>query len=284
MMMKSFHIHININSILFMALLLPQTIIAQQKQVFRFGLQVTYNMSYQKDSNDVQSVRKLPMELLVNDSVSLFRSIKKARKDSVDYYSEKEPNMISAPGPVSKFEYQIVKKKGAVITYDPIFGMGPDLKELMIGVYHEDPDFLPWQITADTLTKAGFLCQKAMLDFGGRHWTAWFAPEIPMSDGPYKFCGLPGLIISIGDTKGYWRFELVELKKVEREVAINFQDWYRLKQFSKKDFFMERKKYESNVFALFEAAGLNFKDKREIVRKAINERILKDNNWIELYP
>lgn len=47
---------------------------------------------------------------------------------------------------------------------------------------------------------------------------------------------------------------------------------------------MERKNYESNVFALFEAAGLNLKDKRETVRKAIKKRVLKDNNWIELHP
>jgi len=265
------------------ALLLPDTIIAQQKQVFRFRLQVTYNMSYQKDSNDVQSMRKLPMELLINDSVSLFRSIKKAKRDSIDYHSGKKPILIATPSPVSKFEYQIIKTSGTVTTYDPVIGIGPDPKELVIGVYHEDADFMQWQIAKDTLTKAGLLCQKAMLDFGGRHWTAWFAPEIPISDGPYKFCGLPGLIISVADTEGNWRFDLMELKKVEREVAINFQNWYRLRQFSKKDFFMERKNYESNVFAIFEMAGAYYGDRKEQDKKAIAEWVSKDNNWIELY-
>jgi len=283
-MSKSAHLHVSIIFVIVIALVLPDKIIAQQKQVFRFGLQVTYNMSYQKDSNDVQSIRKIPMELLVNDSVSLFRSIRKAKRDSVDYYSGNRSLLIATPSPVNKFEYQIIKTSGLVTTYDPVIGIGPDPKELVIGVYHEDPDFLPWQIATDTLTKAGFLCQKATLDFGGRHWAAWFAPEIPMGDGPYKFCGLPGLIISIADTKGYWHFDLMEMKKVQREVAINFQDWYRLKEFSKKDFFKERKKFEDHVFAIFEMAGAYFGDKKEQDKKAIAEWVTKDNNWIELHP
>jgi len=265
-------------------LLFPINTLAQQKKIFRFGLQIIYKVSYQKDSNDIQSVHKLPMELLVNDSVSLFRSIKKAKRDSIDYHSGKKPILIATPSPVSKFEYQIIKTSGAVTTYDPVIGIGPNSKELVIGVYHEDPDFMQWQIAKDTLTKAGLLCQKAMLDFGGRHWTAWFAPEIPISDGPYKFCGLPGLIISVVDTEGYWLFDLMEMKKVQREVAINFQDWYRLKQFAKKDFFMERKKFEENVFAIFEMAGAYFGNKKEQDKKAIAEWVAKDNNWIELLP
>jgi GLPGLI family protein len=41
--------------------------------------------------------------------------------------------------------------------------------------------------------------QKATTEFGGRKWTAWFCEEIPLSDGPYKFKGLPGLIVKISD-------------------------------------------------------------------------------------
>jgi GLPGLI family protein len=29
--------------------------------------------------------------------------------------------------------------------------------------------------------------------------TAWFALDIPISDGPWKFCGLPGLIMEVYD-------------------------------------------------------------------------------------
>ena len=48
------------------------------------------------------------------------------------------------------------------------------------------------------LEKIGeFETQKAETFIFGRKWTAWFSPEIPIQDGPYKFRGLPGLIVKI---------------------------------------------------------------------------------------
>lgn len=55
---------------------------------------------------------------------------------------------------------------------------------------------MQWKIIADsTTTILGYECIMATTDFHGRHWTAWFAPEIPLQDGPWKLCGLPGLIL-----------------------------------------------------------------------------------------
>lgn len=41
---------------------------------------------------------------------------------------------------------------------------------------------------------------KARGIFRGREYIAWYAPEIPMNIGPWKFSGLPGLILAISDT------------------------------------------------------------------------------------
>jgi len=59
---------------------------------------------------------------------------------------------------------------------------------------------LPWQITQDTKKIAGYDCVKALVNFRGRVWEAWFAPEIPLSFGPWKLHGLPGLILEAYDT------------------------------------------------------------------------------------
>ena len=68
-----------------------------------------------------------------------------------------------------------------------------------------------WQILSDTKLIGTFKCQKAETDFRGRHYTAWFAPEIPINNGPWKLQGLPGLILEAADSKGYVRFQFVSL-------------------------------------------------------------------------
>src|SRR3546814_19435070 len=41
---------------------------------------------------------------------------------------------------------------------------------------------------------------------------AYFYPNIPLSDGPYKFGGLPGLIVRIVDENEHWDFTLVSIE------------------------------------------------------------------------
>ena len=56
--------------------------------------------------------------------------------------------------------------------------------------------------------------QKAETQFGGRTWYAWFTQQIPLQDGPYKFGGLPGLIVKVQDSKGDYSFDLMQTKKI----------------------------------------------------------------------
>ena len=54
-----------------------------------------------------------------------------------------------------------------------------------------------WNIETDTLTILNYKCRKASLTFRGREYIAYFSEEIPISDGPWKFNGLPGLILKV---------------------------------------------------------------------------------------
>lgn len=71
---------------------------------------------------------------------------------------------------------------------------------------------LDWKILPDKEKIEKFETQKATLNFAGRNWTAWFAPDIPIHDGPYKFHGLPGLIVKMEDES---KTHLFDLKGVE---------------------------------------------------------------------
>ena len=79
--------------------------------------------------------------------------------------------------------------------------------------YPETPVF-EWKILPETVKIGDYQTQKAETKFGGRTWYAWFTQEIPFQDGPYKFSGLPGLIVKVQDAKGDYSFDLMQTKKI----------------------------------------------------------------------
>lgn len=68
--------------------------------------------------------------------------------------------------------------------------------------YEEELAPFDWIITGDTATVCGYPCVKATCSYGGRDWEAWYAEDIPSTFGPWKFAGLPGLIMKVRDTGG----------------------------------------------------------------------------------
>lgn len=72
--------------------------------------------------------------------------------------------------------------------------------------YEEDWEKPEWEITDESKDIIGFQCFKANADYRGRRWTVWFTPEIPIQDGPWKLCGLPGLILEAEDGGKVYHF------------------------------------------------------------------------------
>lgn len=54
-----------------------------------------------------------------------------------------------------------------------------------------------WKITSETKKILQYNCQKATLRFRGRDFDVFFTKDLPFSDGPLKFFGLPGLILEV---------------------------------------------------------------------------------------
>lgn len=79
--------------------------------------------------------------------------------------------------------------------------------------YTEQPNF-GWKILPETTKIGQYNTQKAESNYGGRTWYAWFTQDIPLQDGPYKFSGLPGLIVKIEDSKNQYSFDLMQTKKI----------------------------------------------------------------------
>jgi len=65
---------------------------------------------------------------------------------------------------------------------------------------------IQWTIHSDRRLFNTLNTQKATARVRGRDYTAWFCPDIPVSTGPWKLFGLPGLILEAYDDKGHVRF------------------------------------------------------------------------------
>jgi GLPGLI family protein len=71
-----------------------------------------------------------------------------------------------------------------------------------------------WNITDSVKISNNLSLQKATTKFGGRSWVAWFSKDIPIPYGPYKFNGLPGLIMELYDVKKDYYFNVIKSEKI----------------------------------------------------------------------
>ena len=75
-----------------------------------------------------------------------------------------------------------------------------------------------WTIESDTCRILNYLCNKATTKFRGREYEVYFAPEIPVNDGPWKLYGLPGLILAAKTTDGVFSFQAIGIQKVNDKL------------------------------------------------------------------
>ena len=114
-----------------------------------------------------------------------------------------------------------------------------------------------WTMGDSTREVLGYTCQQATADFRGRRWTAWFATDIPISDGPWKLGGLPGLILEAYDEGKQHVFTAVGLERVKDEPIIfnrPFRGNHRFEQTNRLDFLRMERRFlmDSNSFIQME--------------------------------
>lgn len=116
----------------------------------------------------------------------------------------------------ARITYRIYKNypAGKVTTLDRIVSSSFRCEE-----ENEKPQ---WTLLADTATILTYRCQKASCYFRGRHYTAWYTMEIPVSEGPWKLCGLPGLILKAEDSRGHYSFQCNGLQQFKEPKPLLF--------------------------------------------------------------
>lgn len=94
---------------------------------------------------------------------------------------------------------------------------------------------MEWQLTAEKREFDKLTCYKATTKFRGRNWTAWYSPDISINYGPWKFYGLPGLIVEIKDDSNRFAFTLTEYILNSKSVAPTFEPTTHAKKVTMKE-------------------------------------------------
>ncbi len=107
---------------------------------------------------------------------------------------------------IKDYDNKIIK------TYDKVF----------IDKYTYDEPINPinWVLQPGSEEICGHSCCKATTSFRGREWTAWYAPDVPVDNGPWKFGGLPGLILKLESEDGEQKFAATSIRKNKSDINI----------------------------------------------------------------
>lgn len=155
-------------------------------------------------------------------------------------------------GPVKK-TYMYVFSNPAKQTLTVYDKYGEDL-----GYYTESLSEMKWSMVNDSVkTILGYECFMAESDYHGRHWKAWFTPEIPMSFGPWKLHGLPGLILKAEANDGF-SFTATGLEQTNRLITPMYlqQDYTKI---DRKKGLENAEYYVNNEASIMNAQGQNVK-------------------------
>lgn len=275
--------------------------------LFAFGIfnaqnqRFSYEYQFVKDTLNKTEITKELMNLDIGKEGSNFYSRDVYVSDStMNAYFEKQ---IQTTGSMN-VDTKIMSQRKGSMRYK-IFKSYPEFKistktRMGMDAYKVAEDRkMAWNILKEKQKIGEFNTQKASTEFAGRKWIAWFSTELPFQDGPYKFYGLPGLIVKLEDAAKTHQFELVGVSKYtsptekvspfgqpNKEIEINQKQY-------KKMYLEERNDPAKTIKqALANGAILQFRDQNgteispaEMIKnkeKNAKANNAKDNNPIEL--
>lgn len=180
---------------------------------------VYYDYHLQRDSLDKSSSSINDMVLAIGKNRSLFVGARVFFSNPIIWQGDGKSNFNEVMAVASKYRrgalafFYIIKNyptEEDITTRLSILGAPRILVK-------EPLNLMDWELHDEELQIGHYLCKKATTHFAGRDYVAWYTLEVPVSDGPYKFNGLPGLIVNIEDTNGEHRFELTGIEDISAD-------------------------------------------------------------------
>lgn len=195
----------------------------QNDSIDQARLLAQYEMKYVRDTTNQKQLLdplKETLMLEIGQKMSKCYSYTFYLRDSIltaDYKAGASQETITQHAQAygnGNISYQIFKNHpaGKVTTTDRL-----GTTNILCEEANERPE---WTLHPDTMTILSYSCQKATCRFKGRDYTAWYTMEVPVSDGPWKLHGLPGLIIKAEDRQGHYSFTCTGLEQCREAKPI----------------------------------------------------------------
>lgn len=267
-------------TIIFIIQFLPFQMFAQffdfpTKVLDSANLIVTYKMIWKQDTNKLEKVRQEDMILMVGQKISMFVSYNFYQFNLRGRKAEREGRLEEFFGTdISEFrtrwDYKIYKNyPPGRITYAAT--VIPTLLQ-----YDEDLDVFNWQLTNLVDTIGEYVAHCAYTEYGGRHWVAWYTTNIPINEGPYKFRGLPGLIIKLYDDQMHYTFDMIKMERTDEARLIEYEYDRGQVKTSRDDFLKAQENFRLDIVNRAKGAGVNSEGQQKAARV-----MTKRNNPIE---
>lgn len=228
----------------------------------------TYHETFVRGSDGIVK-RDIPFVLLANKEQAKFYSPKTEYKDSIESTPQgravTRQLLNDAIKRYSETKDESAMKAVVYQTFLYIFRSTPDntmtvydrAGSLEYGVYTEPLGEIQWEISDSTKSVLGYDCIKATANYHGRNWTAWFAPDIPLQEGPWKLTGLPGLILEASESTGQHSFVATGLEATNQEIVLIYP-YQQYDKMSRIEMLRQLRNYRDHGRAIDAAAtGLN---------------------------
>lgn len=213
---------------LFFVLLSTQYSISQENYVCT-------TVDYYYYFNQIGSSASYPRNcrLIINENASLYEifDVEASSNEPERYNSDKGTAVVVLKPKKNRFYYKDLKNK-TITNRERIF-----IEKFF--VLDSLDNLFEWKLTQKRKNILGYDCQEATTEFRGRKYTAYFTPEIPVQNGPWKFHGLPGLILEVSMDKN----TLVEFSITAENVEFSKERCDVINPYADKKTY-SRKKYE----------------------------------------
>lgn len=153
--------------------------------------------------------RKSNKVLFFNENMSLYENKANDEDETMSMNSGHANVMIKMAEPENKVFTDLESKKQI------------EQREFMTRTFLiEGENTQTWKMTGNQKMVLDFPCQEAVVEKDSISYSAWFTPVIPVSAGPSKYGGLPGLILAVesSDGKSSIKATSIDFNELEKDV------------------------------------------------------------------